>query len=234
VRPVNPPQPHPAPPPVTAAGASDPDARTRLLNAAVRLFAHQGYANTSTRELAEAAQVNVAAISYYFGDKAGLYRAAFMEPMDVEADLARFTGAHLSLAEALAGFYAGFLEPLRQGDEARLCMKLHMRELLESSGLWKQGVSETIKPQHDALLALLARHFGLQEPDRELERLAICLAGLGVHLYVGLDTNEQLVPGINTAPGAIDLWAETLQRASLAMVQAEATRRGITLQGVSS
>lgn len=208
---------------------SEADARSRLLHVAIRLFAEQGYAKTSTRELAEAAQVNVAAISYYFGDKAGLYRAAFMEPMDVEAELARFSGADLTLAQALAGFYAGFLEPLRQGEEARLCMKLHMRELLESSGLWQQGVAETIRPQHDALLALLARHLGLPAPDPELERLAICLAGLGVHLYVGLDTNEQLVPGINTAPDAIERWAETLQRASLALVQAEAARRGVAL-----
>ena len=51
--------------------------RERLLMAAMRLFAEQGFAKTSTREIALAAGTNIASISYYFGDKAGLYRAAF-------------------------------------------------------------------------------------------------------------------------------------------------------------
>ncbi len=205
------------------------DARSRLLMAAIRLFALQGFAKTSTRELAEAAQVNVAAISYYFGDKAGLYRAAFLEPMDPTEDLARFTDPALPLGDALAGFYAGFLEPLRHGDEARLCTKLHLREMLESTGLIEDGLVGSIQPLHQALVGLLVRHLGLGAPDAELQRLAICIEGLGVQLHVGLDINEALVPGVNTAPGAIDHWHDTLVRAALAMVQAEAQRRGTTL-----
>ena len=213
--------------PSPAGGAADvaSDARTRLLQAAIRLFALQGYSKTSTRELAEAAQVNVAAISYYFGDKAGLYRAAFLEPMDPAADLARLADPELTLDQALAVFFAGFLEPLRQGDEARLCMKLHLREMLESTGLLPQGLAGSIQPLHDGLRALLMRHLSLAEPDAELERLVICIAGLGVHLHVGLDINEQLSPGTMTAPGAIDAWAGTLLRAARALVLAEAARR---------
>ncbi|MFN9042724.1 MAG: CerR family C-terminal domain-containing protein [Betaproteobacteria bacterium] len=202
------------------------DARLRLLRAAIRLFALQGFAKTSTRELAEAAQVNVAAISYYFGDKAGLYRAAFLEPMDPTEDLARFTDPTLPLADALAGFYAGFLEPLRQGDEARLCTKLHLREMLESTGIVDGGLARSLQPLHDALLVLLVRHLGLPGADDELQRLAICIEGLGVQLHVGLDINEAIAPGINTAPGAIDRWHATLVQAALAMVKAEAARRG--------
>lgn len=43
------------------------ETRTRLLDAALALFAEQGFAKTSTREIALAAQVNISAISYYFG-----------------------------------------------------------------------------------------------------------------------------------------------------------------------
>jgi AcrR family transcriptional regulator len=215
------------PPADPTRAAPDPsDTRARLLQAAIRLFAHQGFAKTSTRELAEAAQVNVAAISYHFGDKAGLYRAAFLEPMDPTEDLARFTDPALPLADALAGFYAGFLEPLRQGEDARLCTKLHLREMLESTGIIQNGLAGSIQPLHDALLALLVRHLGLDAVDDELQRLALCIEGLGVQLHVGLDINEAIAPGINTAPGAIDHWHATLLRAALAMVEAEATRRG--------
>ncbi|MDH5539678.1 MAG: TetR family transcriptional regulator, partial [Rhizobacter sp.] len=89
------------------------------------MFSQQGFAQTSTREIAEAAQVNVAAISYYFGDKAGLYRAVFSESQATpQAQVARDAAQGLTLTEALRGFYRGFLEPLRQGEKARQCMKL--------------------------------------------------------------------------------------------------------------
>jgi len=206
------------------------DARARLLQAGLRLFAQQGYSSTSTRELAEAASVNVASISYYFGDKAGLYRAVFIEPMGApENDLARFVGTHLTLRQALQAFYAGFLEPLKQGDMARLCMKLHFREIVEPTGLWQDDTVYGIKPLHEALLALLCRHLGLAQPDTELQRLALCLAGLGVHMHVGRDINDQLVPGINDGAEAIDRWSDQLVLFGLAMVCAEAKRRGLPL-----
>ncbi len=228
--------PTPLSPVSEAAGDVKPseDARARLLHAGLRLFAQQGYSKTSTRELAEAAGANVASISYYFGDKAGLYRAVSFEPLGSPADdIARFVGAELTLSQALRGYYDGFLEPLKQGDVARLCMKLHFRELLEPTGLWDEQIAHGIKPLHDALVLVLCRHFVLDEPDVELHRLAICLAGLGVHMHVGRDINEQLVPGISEGEQAIDQWADTLVKFALAMVQAEATGRGLSLSGES-
>ena len=56
-------------------------ARQRLVQAALRLFAEVGFARASTRAICEAAGVNLSAIRYYFGDKFGLYRAAFHEPL---------------------------------------------------------------------------------------------------------------------------------------------------------
>lgn len=216
--------------PTNTAAAPTEDARARLLQAGLRLFAQQGYSKTSTRELAEAAAVNVASISYYFGDKAGLYRAVFSEPMgSPEADVARFNGAELTLAQALRGFYDGFLEPLKQGDTARLCMKLHFREMLEPTGLCSAGAAEGFKPSHDAMLVMLCRHLGLAASDTDLQRLVVCLAGLGVHMHVGRDITDQLVPGINDGEDAVDRWAERLTLFGLAMVHAEARRRGCEL-----
>jgi AcrR family transcriptional regulator len=196
--------------------------------AGLRLFAQQGYSKTSTRELADSASVNVAAISYYFGDKAGLYRAVFFEPMGgaAEGDVARFSGRQLTLAQALRGFYANFLEPLKQGDEARLCMKLHFREMLEPTGLWDQHLAHGIRPLHDTLVAVLCRHLALDTADDDLLRLAVSLAGLGVHMHVGRDVTDQIAPSLMQGPAAIDLWTDRLVLFGLAMVQAEARRRG--------
>ncbi len=221
--------------PVAGAESAGPteDARLRLQQAGLRLFAHQGYARTSTRELAEAASVNVAAISYYFGDKAGLYRAVFFGPQgnDVEADLARFAAPGLTLEQALRGFFEAFVAPLREGDALRLCMKLRFREMLEPTGLWQEEITRGIKPMHDTLAAVLARHLGLPAPDRELSRLVVCLAGLGVHLHLGHDINDQIEPALNAGPAALDDWADALVRYGLALVRAEAARRGLSLAG---
>jgi TetR/AcrR family transcriptional regulator, regulator of cefoperazone and chloramphenicol sensitivity len=216
----------------TSAAPGPEDARQRLLAAGLRLFAQQGFSKTSTRELAEAANVNVASISYYFGDKAGLYRAAFMEPLGSPADdIARFTQPGQTLAQTLHEFFDGFLEPLRHGDTARLCVKLHFREMLEPTGLWQEEVAQGIAPLQEALAGVLAVHLGLPQPDLELHRLVVCLAGLGVHVHVGHDVIDQVAPGLNQGAQALDLWVERLTQFGLAMVQAEASRRGVTLQG---
>ena len=48
--------------------------RERLLAAALTLFAQKGFAASSTRELAAAADCNISMIAHYFGSKEGLLR----------------------------------------------------------------------------------------------------------------------------------------------------------------
>jgi AcrR family transcriptional regulator len=216
-------------PPRTRAPRSDGEqSRERLMHAALQLFAHQGYAKTSTREIAEAAGTNLAAISYYFGDKAGLYRAVFFEMQGKpEDEIARYDGAGLTLSEALRGLFTGFVEPLREGDVARLCMKLHAREILEPTGLWQDEIQQGIRPMHEALAKVLCRHLGLRQPDAEVRRLALCLAGMGVHLHVCTDVIDVMEPALNRGPKAFDQWLDRLVMYGEAMVAAEVQRRAL-------
>ena len=200
--------------------------RARLLRSGLQLFAQQGFSKTSTRELAEHAGVNIASISYYFGDKAGLYRAVFFEPLgSPHEDIARYADPGLSLPQALAGFYASLLEPLKQGDTARLCMKLHFREMLEPTGLWQEEVTHSIRPMHDALVTVLCRQFELAQPDDELHRLALCISALGVHVHIGHDVIEEVAPQLQGGSGALDRWTDRLVMYALAMIDAERRRR---------
>ncbi len=54
----------------------------KLLEAAVRLFAHKGYPATSTREIVEAAGVTKPMLYYYFQSKEGLLAAALAHFMN--------------------------------------------------------------------------------------------------------------------------------------------------------
>lgn len=62
--------------------AAETGARPKLIDAGVRLFGLHGFEATSTRSLAEAAGVNLAAIPYHFGGKEGLYRAVAQHIVD--------------------------------------------------------------------------------------------------------------------------------------------------------
>ena len=51
----------------------------RLIEAAAKLFAENGYAATSVRDLTAAAECNLAAVNYHFGSKQGLYEQVFKD-----------------------------------------------------------------------------------------------------------------------------------------------------------
>lgn len=53
------------------------DKQLQILEVAVNLFAEQGFDGTSVRDIAKAADVNIAMISYYFGSKEKLMEAIF-------------------------------------------------------------------------------------------------------------------------------------------------------------
>ena len=56
---------------------SQPDTSERILDAAEKLFAQNGYHNTSMREITGEAKVNLAAANYHFGSKEALLEEVF-------------------------------------------------------------------------------------------------------------------------------------------------------------
>jgi len=55
------------------------DKKTQIMNHAINLFADKGFEGTSIRDLAKAAEVNVAMVNYYFGSKEKLVEAIIEE-----------------------------------------------------------------------------------------------------------------------------------------------------------
>lgn len=207
------------------------DARSRLISSALRLFAEKGFKAASTREICEAAGVNLSAIRYYFGDKAGLYRAVFNRPIGETVCHANIAGyLELPLAEALNSFFKEFLVPLKKSEEIRLVMKLYYREMLEPSECWQQEVDSEIKPQHEALVAVLKAHLHLPEIDVDVQRLAFAIIGMAAYFYVGQEVVYAISPSVLNSPAAIDALAERLAGYAVAMIESEAQRRNIPVQ----
>lgn len=201
-------------------------ARQNLLTCALKLFAEKGFAKTSTREIALAANANIGAISYYFGDKESLYRATFVEPMgNPKDDIALFDPPHFNLRQSLEGFYTGFLEPMKQGELVQHCMRLHFRELLEPTGLWQQEIEHSITPAHNALIRLLCRNLNVARADDDLHRLAFAISGLALQVFVGRDVIQAIRPRLIGSPAAINQTTLRLADFAQCMVEGERVRR---------
>lgn len=218
--------------PVRSDGAQ---ARQRLLYTALHLFAEKGYQKTSTRMIADTAGVNLGAITYYFGDKPGLYRAVFSESfcdasaipevVTARSCLPDFMARGLSADEALAGFFRKFLQPLKQGEQIRLIMRLHFRELAEPTGVLERAVDEEISALYVALADLMAYGLGVPATDPDARRLAHGILGLAFHFFVTQDLVVQVSPELVATPESIDILAERLATYAEGMIDAESRRR---------
>ena len=130
------------PPPTTHPKKAAPKGQEALLVAAVSLFAELGLKGTSARLLSGKAGVNIAAISYHFGGKEGLYHAVLahittevtqrMAPLwqQAESALAQCSNTPHTKTQALAalhdmmmGFATFFLEETRVHNWGRIILR---------------------------------------------------------------------------------------------------------------
>lgn len=110
-----------------------PKTKEALLDAAERLFTENGYNAVSTRDLAEAAGANLAAIKYHFGSKAKLFIEVVTRLMSrsgvVEARL-DFHGPLVTAehaAQAIGAHICGFLYYLLSCSHPQAC-RMMLRE----------------------------------------------------------------------------------------------------------
>jgi AcrR family transcriptional regulator len=108
----------------------------RLLDAAERLFCERGFDGTSVRDLTRAAQCNVAAVNYHFGNKENLYEQMFRRHLKEVFDEHRqniervMNGSETSLEKFLESLFRKTLEKLPTEDNQIPLMKLIVRECL--------------------------------------------------------------------------------------------------------
>lgn len=167
-------------------------ARTReaLLEAAQALFAERGYDAVATRELAEAAGANLAAITYHFGGKRELYletlRAAMNAPEAVAAwnTLDRKFDDPLDAARAIVAFVESFLPRHLADAEARTCSQLMIREAMRPSEALPDVLAHFVVPRNKLLTGAVRAAQPTLSPT-DAQRCASSILGqlLHVHLF---------------------------------------------------
>jgi AcrR family transcriptional regulator len=163
-----------------------PQTRDSLIEAAIHLFGHRGFAQTSIRDIAARAGANVASIAYHFGGKAGLHEAsaravaerigAALGPLDATIALSPDAAA-AALEETLRRFVR-FMVSARAASDI---VPFMLRELTDPGGVADLIYDELLEPRHRALCALWGRATG-RDPESEEVRLAI-FAMLGQVIY---------------------------------------------------
>ncbi|AKG34876.1 TetR/AcrR family transcriptional regulator [Paenibacillus durus] len=80
-------------------GSEENDVKLRILQAAKKLFAQQGFNATTVRQICEEAGANVSLVSYYFGGKDKVFEALFKEYFSQDI----LNGDELSRIDAVSG-----------------------------------------------------------------------------------------------------------------------------------
>jgi len=207
-------------------------AREALLRHATAIFGAKGFAAASTREICEAAGVNIASIHYYFGDKQGLYREVLLRPLTAfRAEFGRFDDPALSFEQAMRMFLAPFVASAAcdgaDSDELHV-MRLHLREMLEPTPAFREVVAQVIAPLHQAVSALLARHCGLRQADDDLHQLVFALAAMANDYCMSREFMKMLAPGVLSRPNAHEQILDRLVGYSRALLDHEIARRAAT------
>ncbi len=198
------------------------DARRRLVRAALQVFASKGYEGASTREICRLADVNVAGIHYYFGDKASLYREVFripeqMGPLPVEMD-----DPGVSVRSALVAFYGHIMAYIAAPELQQLRLVV-LREELQPSGAL-EGLPDGTRRMHDDLTRFLCRAIGISEPDTALHHLAFSIGGVALVLFVHRGAVSQIASELLSDEALTDT-IERMADHGASLVESEIARR---------
>ena len=152
--------------------------KDRILNAAEGLFAEQGFAGTSLREVTGRADVNIAAVNYHFGSKENLINEVFRRRMDEMSD------ARISLLEQAVAKNPGAIEPILR---AFVAPALAVSQDRGGGVAFIRVIARAYAEKNDGLRAFLSARYGHVLRDFA-KALATCLPELSKEqLYWRLD-----------------------------------------------
>lgn len=117
--------------------------KKKILQSAAELIAQHGFAMTSNKAIAEAADVDLASINYHFKGRDGLYQAILTEAHRQyfdEQDLIDLVASNLSPEDKLGMFFEKLVVKLLSGNT--WYSQVLMRELLASSAQLNQFIEQ--------------------------------------------------------------------------------------------
>ena len=201
---------------------ADLETRERLVESAAKLFAANGYAKVSVRDICAAASANVAAVNYHFGGKTGLYEQVLRRAitvMQTTTSEAIEAGAGRHPREQLKAYLSIFMRRVFAGRDSWI-HQMMMRELADPTPALDLVVDEVIRPRMDYLARVIGALLDAPVTD---SRVRLCAVGVQAQCLAVLRSGfSDRLGMIRVDEHTIDDVAEHIARFSLGGIRAVA------------
>ena len=176
-----------------------PGTRERLLEAAIDVFGRHGFDSATTRMIAKAANVNIAAIPYYFGGKGGLYQAVIeyivAQIKEEAGELLKQIGGttftkdtgRQQARELIKAVLERFINFIAGSEQGPRFSRIILREQMFPSPSYDTIFEGFLKPLLNALATLIMAASGESDP-RQATFKAMTLMGQVVIFRVARET----------------------------------------------
>ncbi len=158
---------------------TDESTKDRILQAAGPIFASKGFRKTTVREISDAANVNLASMNYYFGDKKNLYLETVVAARASRAQqhpLPEWTEA-TTAEEKLLDFITMLLNRLVAMQSEPWPVRLLMRETLQPTEACQHLVEDYFKPMFGQLLSIVDELTNKELSDDERTKIGFSILG---------------------------------------------------------
>ena len=193
----------------------------RLLAAASEEFARHGFASARVRQIVDAADVNVAAVNYYFGGKEGLYRATLrhlaVRPAAKAKTVANQRGR--KPGERLRRRIYAILDRFVGTDRPSPLGRILAHEAMDPTGNLQALIGDTMRPEVERIHALLREIAGPALPERELAHASLGILGQCVLYLYARPAIEGLSPGFAYGPESARFIAAQITEFSLGGIE---------------
>ncbi len=193
------------------------DTRSRLLDAAGKIFASKGFDQATIRDICQSAEANVAAVHYYFGDKVRLYIEAVREAQCARIEDVPIPDwpAHMHAEDRLRDFIKMFLTRLLGKGRPDWHLLLMLRELANPTEACAEIVRDYIRPMADVLKTILDDFLPADMPPPRRNLIGFSIVGQCLFYYVHKPIIKELVGAEEYESYHIDLLADHIAQFTL-------------------
>lgn len=190
-----------------ALSAGEHKTRSRILEAAGRLFSHKGYERTTAREICTLARVNPAAVNYHFGGKRQLYLEVIRETdrrvVDREAIKAILVEEG-DPEEKLGRVISALLHAFLDGEAGSWHNKLFVREMSCPTEAFGEIFATQIRPSLLLFRRIVAEIICLPPDHPAVIRGALSIISQCLFVFQNRTTIERFLLELDFHPGSID------------------------------
>lgn len=197
--------------------------KDRLVAAASEVFAEKGYRDATIAGICEAADANIAAVNYHFGDKENLYDKVWRHAFTTASSAYPFDGnlpPHPSAEDALYGCASAILHRIFAEDENGIFAKLLYHEMASPTLALDRIAKEVLFPQSQYLGNVIREFMGKAIGDDVLQNCKHSIVGQCAFFNFSRPLRERVMGKKTMTEEEMEQTARHIARFSLGGLQA--------------